>query len=89
MPDTLNQLISPGEARPVGVVLGDFSHEGLTAKIESLGFEVINKRLRSSAKNWGRIAELLRSLIAEKRLALVFAYIPTTTLLLMAGLSPC
>jgi len=72
------------EAEPVVVVLGDFSHEGLTAKIESLGFKVINKNLRSRASNWLRIADLLKSLAAENHLALVFAYVPTTTLLLMA-----
>jgi hypothetical protein len=39
------------ESLPVVVVLGDFAHEGLTAKIESLGFTVINKRFRSTPRN--------------------------------------
>jgi hypothetical protein len=75
---------SIGESRPVVVVLGDFTHEGLAAKIESLGFEVINRRLRSTPANWQRITDLMRSLIGDGRLALLFAYIPTTSLMLMA-----
>jgi hypothetical protein len=73
-----------GEARPVVLVLGDFSHEGLTAKAQGLGFEVINRRLRSGPANWQRIADLIHTLLAEGRLSIVFAYIPTTTLLLWA-----
>jgi len=70
-----------GEARPVVVVR---THEGLTAKIEGLGFEVVNRRLRSGPKNWQRVAELMHSLHQEGRLAVVFAYVPTTTLFLLA-----
>mgnify|MGYP003288189824 CR=1 FL=1 len=70
------------ESRPV--VLGDFTHEGLAAKIESLGFEVINRRLRSTPANWQRITDLMHSLIGDGRLALLFAYLPTTSLMLMA-----
>lgn len=72
------------DALPVVLVLGDFAHEGLSAKIESLGFKVINKRLRSSVNNWKTIIEILRKHITEKRLALVFGYLPTPTLLLVA-----
>lgn len=75
---------SNSEALPVVVVLGDFAHEGLTAKIESLGFKVINKRFRSTPRNWGKINEILRKLNEEHRLAVVFGYIPTPTLLLIA-----
>jgi hypothetical protein len=72
------------DARPVVLVIGDFSHEGLNAKIESLGFEVINRRLRSTPANWRKIGELMRSLLSEHRLALVFVYVPTATLLFLA-----
>src|SRR5574341_961569 len=72
------------EALPVVVVLGDFAHEGLTAKIESLGFTVINKRFRSTPRNWRRIVEILHGLNEEGRLAVVFGYLPTPTLLLVA-----
>lgn len=72
------------DALPVVVVLGDFSHEGLTAKIESLGFMVINKRFRSLPPNWEKIVLLLKELNAEGRLAVVFGYLPTPTLLLVA-----
>ena len=72
------------DSRPVVVVIGDFTHEGLTAKIESLGFSTINKRLRSTPRNWENIAAILRDLHTSGRLALVFAYISTPTLLLIA-----
>jgi hypothetical protein len=80
--DTNSQ--SYDESLPVVIVLGDFAHEGLTAKIESLGFTVINKRFRSTPRNWEKIIEILRKLNKEGRLAVVFGYIPTPTLLLMA-----
>jgi hypothetical protein len=75
---------SNSEALPVVVVLGDFAHEGLTAKIESLGFTVINRRFRSTPRNWEKIIEILRELNDAGRLAVVFGYIPTPTLLLIA-----
>ena len=75
---------SISESRPVVVVLGDFTHEGLAAKIERLGFEVINRRLRATLANWQRLTDLLHSLIGDGRLALLFAYLPTTSLILMA-----
>lgn len=74
----------PDQAVPVVVVLGDFAHEGLTAKIESLGFAVINKRFRSTPRNWQRIVDLTHDLNEKGRLALVFGYLPTPTLLLVA-----
>lgn len=80
--DTNSQ--SYDESLPVVVVLGDFAHEGLTAKIQSLGFTVINKRFRSTPRNWKKIVEILRKLNKEGRLAVVFGYIPTPTLLLIA-----
>jgi len=83
-PEGPERSVSAGDARPVVLVLGDFIHEGLSAKIESLGFEVVNRRLRSTPKNWLRITELMRELRHEKRLALVFVYAPTATLLLLA-----
>lgn len=71
-------------ALPVVVVLGDFAHEGLTAKIESLGFTVVNRRFRSSPRNWRKIIDLLRELTDQNRLALVFGYLPTPTVLFIA-----
>lgn len=73
------------DALPVVVVLGDFAHEGLSAKIESLGFSVLNRRFRSSPRNWESITRLLRQLNDDGRLVLVFGYIPTPTLLLVAS----
>lgn len=72
------------DAKPVVVVLGDFAHEGLTAKIESLGFAVVNRRFRSSPRNWERISELIHDLRERGRLALIFGYLPTPTVLLVA-----
>lgn len=72
------------EALPVVVVLGDFAHEGLTAKIESLGYAVLNKRFRSTSRNWRKIIDLLHELRESGRLALVFGYLPTPTVLLVA-----
>lgn len=80
--DTNNE--SYNESLPVVVVLGDFAHEGLSAKIESLGFKVINKRFRSTPRNWEKIIETIHELNEEGRLAIVFGYIPTPTLLLIA-----
>ena len=82
--DSNTRTESINDALPVVVVLGDFSHEGLTAKIESLGFMVINKRFRSLPPNWERIVQLLHELNEEGRLAVVFGYLPTPTLLLVA-----
>jgi hypothetical protein len=62
MPANANPPDSPNESQSIVVILGDFGHEGLTAKIESLGFETINKRLRSGPRNWERIADLLTAL---------------------------
>lgn len=75
------ELLDP---RPVVLVLGDFSHEGLTAKIEALGFQVVNRRLRSGIKNRMRIVDQMRELNDAGRLVAVFAYLPTPTLLLLA-----
>ena len=69
------------DARPTVVVIGNFSHEGLSAKIESLGFRVINRNLRSTPKNWWKILNLIEELSRGDRLASVFLYMPTTTLL--------
>ncbi|WP_367874158.1 hypothetical protein [Luteolibacter sp. Populi] len=77
-------MSSDADTRSTVLVLGDFAHEGLSAKIESQGYVVINKRFRSSAKNWLKIADLIRDLKKENRLALIFGYIPTPTLLLIA-----
>jgi hypothetical protein len=85
MPVIVDQLPpTEGEARPVVVVLGDFSHEGLTAKIQGLGSEMINRRLRSGPANWLKVADLIHTLQGEGRLSVLFSYIPTTMLLLLA-----
>jgi hypothetical protein len=67
------------------VVLGDFRHEGLTAKIDSLGFEVVSKQFRSGLKNWIAISDSLAELRAKDQRAAVLAYVPTPSLLLIAG----
>lgn len=36
---------------PVVLILGDFLNEGLRAKIDSLGFEVVGRPLRLTVKN--------------------------------------
>lgn len=79
-----SRQIDPVDTRPVVLVLGDFAHEGLSAKMENLGFQVINRRLRSGIKNRIRIVELMRSLNDRGELAAVFSYLPTPTLLLLA-----
>jgi hypothetical protein len=68
----------------VVVIIGDFTHEGLSAKIESLGFRAVNKRLRSTPRNWTTITNVLRELNDAGQAALVFSYVSTPTLLLMA-----
>ena len=70
---------------PVVLVLGDFVHEGLTAKIESLGLAVVNKNLRSTPRNWLSIARTIAELAEQGRLALVVAYLPSPTVLMVAG----
>jgi hypothetical protein len=72
------------DALPVVLILGDFTHEGLTAKAQSLGVQIVSKRLRSSPRNWQKIADLIHGLVHENRLPLALAYISTPTLLDMA-----
>src|SRR5664280_3289545 len=72
------------DALPVVLVLGNFAHEGLTAKVESLGLRVVNKQLRSSPRNWQKIADFVEELVNGTRLPLTFAYISTPLLLDMA-----
>jgi hypothetical protein len=70
--------------RPIVLLLGDFAHEGVAGKMESMGYRVINKRFRSSAKNWRKIIDLARVLRESGSLAFIIAYVPTPTLLLIA-----
>jgi hypothetical protein len=72
------------DALPVVLILGDFMHEGLKAKVESLGMQVVKKQLRSTPRNWEKIADFARGLIEEKKLPLALGYISTPTLLEMA-----
>lgn len=72
------------DALPVVLILGDFMHEGLKAKVESLGMQVVKKQLRSTPRNWEKIADFARGLIDEKNLPLALGYISTPTLLEMA-----
>lgn len=69
------------ETGPVAMVLGTFSHEGLSAKIEGLGFGFVNRNLRSGPKNWAAIAKQMRALIDEDRLPIAFLYLSSPALL--------
>lgn len=68
----------------VVVVIGNFVHEGLSAKVESLGLELVNRQLRSTPKNWRSVIEQLRTFRSEGRLAAAFVYMPSTLLLHIA-----
>lgn len=72
------------EIEPVVVVLGNFTHEGLTAKVKSLGFSLINRQLRSTPRNWLNIVTQLEVLNDQDRLAAVFLYLPSPGLLHVA-----
>lgn len=74
----------PDEIKQTVIILGDFAHEGLSAKIASLGFEAVKKNLRSGPKNWQRIAGLMHGLVDAGQLAAVIGYLPSPTLLHMA-----
>lgn len=75
--------LSDGQAtvEKVVVILGDFSHEGLNAKIQGLGFSLVRKQFRSSPKNWAKFTAMIQELRHSGRLASVLAYVPTPTLL--------
>lgn len=70
-----------GESARIVLILGDFVHEGVRAKVSALGYTLSHKSLRSGPKHWLRIASAMRALNDERRLAAVFAYVPTPTLL--------
>lgn len=63
------------------VILGAFTHEGLSAKLQGLGLNVVRKQLWSSAKNWQKFTQLIAELRANGQLAAVIVYAPTPTLL--------
>ena len=71
-------------ALPVVLILGDFMHEGLRAKIGSLGFVVVSRRLRSTVKNWRKIVALAKRLNDEGRLVAVVGYLPTPSMIVVA-----
>ena len=75
---------TPIETEPVVVVLGTFTHEGLTAKAKSLGFSLVLRQLRSTPKNWLNITTQLKDLNDQDRLAAVFLYLPSPSLLHVA-----
>ena len=79
-----NQEARP-DTDPTVVVLGNFTHEGLTAKAKSLGFSLINRQLRSTPKNWLNITAQLKSLNNQGCLAAVFLYLPSPALLHVAA----
>lgn len=83
MSTQIKNLIDTSEANVV-IVLGDFVHEGLTAQVRDFGYLLINKRLRSTPRNWERIVEVLKTLNNEKRVAMVIGYLPTPTMLFIA-----
>jgi len=69
---------------PVVVLLGTFTHEGLTAKIDALGFSYVNRNLRSTPRNWSSIASQVRHLVDEGRLPVAFMYLSSPALLHIA-----
>jgi hypothetical protein len=69
----------------VVMVLGTFSHEGLDAKVRGLDMTLLRKGLRSSERNWLKIAELISSYRENDRLATVLVDAPTPTLLHISG----
>jgi hypothetical protein len=77
--------VAPEDTKsPVVLILGDFMHEGLRAKIGSLGFVVVSRRLRSTVKNWRKIIALMQRLIDEDRLVAVIGYLPTPSMMVVA-----
>lgn len=68
---------------PAVLILGDFIHEGLRAKIGSLGFVVVSRRLQSTVKNWRKIIALATRLNDEGRLVAVIGYLPTSSMLVV------
>lgn len=80
----MNEHQSDFERLPSVFVIGNFQHEGLSAKIESQGFRVINRSLLSRESNWRKIIGLMREQGDALGVAAVFLYVPTTTLLQIA-----
>lgn len=78
--ETLFTSPSRPEANAV-LVLGEFEHEGLQAKIGALGLRNIMQSLRSGPKYWHRIAAAVRGLNDAGQLNAAFVYLPTPTLL--------
>jgi hypothetical protein len=79
-PDS-DDVDAPASHKGVVLILGDFVHEGVTAKITTLGYVLSAKSLRSGPKHWQRIASAMKDLNDDRQLAAVFAYVPTPTLL--------
>lgn len=69
---------------PVIAVLGTFLHEGLTAKIEGLGFTLVVRNLRSTPRNWASISAQIGTLVDQQRLPLVMMYLSSPMLLHIA-----
>lgn len=82
--DDDEEMAPEDTALPVVLVLGDFMHEGLRAKIGSLGFVVVSRRLRSTVKNWRKIIALAKRLNDEGRLVAVVGYLPTPSMMVVA-----
>lgn len=80
----MNEHQSEIERLPSVFVIGNFQHEGLSAKIESQGFRVVNRSLMSRESNWRKIIGLMREQGETLGVAAVFLYVPTTTLLQIA-----
>lgn len=66
---------------PTVLIMGDFTHEGLRAKIEALGFETKILNLKTTPKHWSRITSLLAEMNNQGALVASFGYLPTSTLL--------
>jgi len=64
------------------VVLGGFTHEGLTTKVEALGYRLVSLALdKVGSKTWIKRAEQLRELRESDRLVAIVIYLHTTLLL--------
>jgi hypothetical protein len=72
----------PTSATKTLVVLGGFSHEGLTAAAKALGYSIVTPLLdRVLPKTWMKRAELIRDLNRSDRLAASVIYLHTALLL--------
>lgn len=64
------------------ILIGDFVHEGITATISSLGYSLEKKTLYGRiVKTWRKHISHIKDLRESNKIAAIFAYFPTPTLL--------